>query len=184
MLLLYPGPFHAQMAFLSANRSSDTQPCLQALQPAGQEALELKQKLLAHFQGPKHCTRQDPVCHSHLSWASVQADSPFLNFMGRVSKGMQDQVKHCYLHEFVLVQEIDQLHKIFRVLGTPNEAMWPGVSRNYIDFKDTFPKWRPRPFPQVRPSVSLYTEFISYNASTCMLEDSLYYTNGFGCSGV
>ena len=38
------------------------------------------------------------------------------------------------------VQEIDQLFKIFRILGTPNEGVWPGIS-GYEDFKDSFPKW-------------------------------------------
>jgi len=40
--------------------------------------------------------------------------------------------------------EIDQLFKIFRLLGTPNEEVWPGVSQ-YADFKPTFPKWTPQP---------------------------------------
>ena len=38
--------------------------------------------------------------------------------------------------------EIDELFKIFRVLGTPTEEIWPGVSA-YRDFKPTFPKWQP-----------------------------------------
>lgn len=37
--------------------------------------------------------------------------------------------------------EIDQLFKIFRVLGTPNEENFPGVS-SFPDYKATFPKWR------------------------------------------
>eukprot|EP01047_Picozoa_sp_COSAG01_P046712 COSAG01_NODE_4407_length_5056_cov_4.859794_7_plen_115_part_00 len=36
--------------------------------------------------------------------------------------------------------EIDELFKIFRTLGTPTEAIWPGVSK-LPDFKPTFPKW-------------------------------------------
>mmetsp|Transcript_21890 Transcript_21890/g.43437 ORF Transcript_21890/g.43437 Transcript_21890/m.43437 type:complete len:326 (+) Transcript_21890:89-1066(+) len=40
--------------------------------------------------------------------------------------------------------EIDQLFRIFRVLGTPTEATWPGVS-SFKDFKSTFPKWTPQP---------------------------------------
>merc|ERR1712038_574523 len=39
--------------------------------------------------------------------------------------------------------EIDQLFKIFKVLGTPNETIWPGITK-YPDFKLTFPKWRPK----------------------------------------
>lgn len=40
--------------------------------------------------------------------------------------------------------EIDQLYKIFRVLGTPDEQRWPGVSA-LPDYMETFPKWSPRP---------------------------------------
>ncbi len=36
--------------------------------------------------------------------------------------------------------EIDQVFKIFRIMGTPKESMWPGVT-NLPDFKPTFPRW-------------------------------------------
>lgn len=36
--------------------------------------------------------------------------------------------------------EIDQIFKIFKILGTPNESTWPGVSQ-LPDFKSTFPQW-------------------------------------------
>jgi serine/threonine protein kinase len=36
--------------------------------------------------------------------------------------------------------EIDQLFRIFRVLGTPHQSIWPDVT-NLKDFKATFPKW-------------------------------------------
>jgi len=36
--------------------------------------------------------------------------------------------------------EIDQLFRIFRVLRTPNEELWPGVTQ-LPDFKATFPNW-------------------------------------------
>ena len=36
--------------------------------------------------------------------------------------------------------EIDQLMKTFRVLGTPDESVWPGVSK-LRDFQPRFPKW-------------------------------------------
>lgn len=38
--------------------------------------------------------------------------------------------------------EIDQLFRIFRVLGTPNEKVWPGVT-NLPDYKCRFPDWEP-----------------------------------------
>ncbi|XP_065665221.1 cyclin-dependent kinase 2 isoform X2 [Hydra vulgaris] len=46
--------------------------------------------------------------------------------------------------------EIDQLFKVFRVLGTPNEKVWPGVT-DLKEFKSDFPKWRPQPFQAFLP---------------------------------
>ncbi|XP_012560609.1 cyclin-dependent kinase 2 isoform X1 [Hydra vulgaris] len=46
--------------------------------------------------------------------------------------------------------EIDQLFKVFRVLGTPNEKVWPGVT-DLKEFKSDFPKWRPQPFQTFLP---------------------------------
>uniref|UniRef100_F6VT21 Protein kinase domain-containing protein n=3 Tax=Ciona intestinalis TaxID=7719 RepID=F6VT21_CIOIN len=37
--------------------------------------------------------------------------------------------------------EIDQLFRIFRVLGTPTDDIWPGVTQ-LKDYKQTFPKWK------------------------------------------
>ena len=41
--------------------------------------------------------------------------------------------------------EIDELFKIFRVLGTPNETTWPGVSLLPDYKKNTFPNWPAMP---------------------------------------
>eukprot|EP00882_Tetradesmus_deserticola_P018983 GHRQ01020422.1.p1 GENE.GHRQ01020422.1~~GHRQ01020422.1.p1 ORF type:complete len:196 (+),score=54.30 GHRQ01020422.1:883-1470(+) len=48
--------------------------------------------------------------------------------------------------------EIDELHKIFMKLGTPDESVWPGV-RNLPDYKDTFPRWRPQPLQDMCPNL-------------------------------
>ncbi|KAF3948754.1 hypothetical protein CMV_025283 [Castanea mollissima] len=48
--------------------------------------------------------------------------------------------------------EIDELFKIFRVLGTPNENTWPGVT-SLPDYKSTFPKWPPKDLATVVPSL-------------------------------
>jgi cyclin-dependent kinase 2 len=48
--------------------------------------------------------------------------------------------------------EIDELFRVFRYLGTPNEETWPGVS-NLPDFKATFPQWRSRPITECCPSL-------------------------------
>ena len=36
--------------------------------------------------------------------------------------------------------EIDEIFKIFRVLGTPDENTWLGVT-SFPDFKTSFPRW-------------------------------------------
>lgn len=47
--------------------------------------------------------------------------------------------------------EIDQLFRIFRTLGTPDESIWPGVSQ-LPDYKSMFPRWEPRSLDEVVPS--------------------------------
>ncbi|CCH62625.1 hypothetical protein TBLA_0H03440 [Henningerozyma blattae CBS 6284] len=48
--------------------------------------------------------------------------------------------------------EIDQIFKIFRILGTPNESIWPDIV--YLpDFKPSFPKWHRKDLAQIVPSL-------------------------------
>ncbi len=54
----------------------------------------------------------------------------------------------CIIAELVTKQplfpgdsEIDELYRVFRVLGTPTEAVWPGVSK-LPDYKPSFPQWK------------------------------------------
>ncbi|KAF5186349.1 Cyclin-dependent kinase [Thalictrum thalictroides] len=48
--------------------------------------------------------------------------------------------------------EIDELFKIFRIMGTPNEETWPGVS-SLPDFKSAFPKWPSKDLATVVPDL-------------------------------
>ncbi|XP_072501862.1 cyclin-dependent kinase 3 isoform X1 [Notamacropus eugenii] len=48
--------------------------------------------------------------------------------------------------------EIDQLFRIFRTLGTPSEAMWPGVTQ-LPDYKGSFPKWTKKSIEEIVPSL-------------------------------
>ncbi|EQC38020.1 CMGC/CDK/CDC2 protein kinase [Saprolegnia diclina VS20] len=48
--------------------------------------------------------------------------------------------------------EIDELFRIFRVLGTPDEGMWPGVS-SLPDYKVSFPQWQPQPWSAIVPAL-------------------------------
>ena len=42
--------------------------------------------------------------------------------------------------------EIDQLYRIFRQFGTPDESVWRNIHQ-LPDFKDSFPKWDRQPLP-------------------------------------
>nr|BAE06269.1 cyclin-dependent kinase A2 [Scutellaria baicalensis] len=48
--------------------------------------------------------------------------------------------------------EIDELFRIFRVMGTPTEETWPGVT-SLPDFKSSFPKWPTKELATVVPSL-------------------------------
>ncbi|XP_030900722.2 cyclin-dependent kinase 3 isoform X3 [Melopsittacus undulatus] len=48
--------------------------------------------------------------------------------------------------------EIDQLFRIFRTLGTPTEATWPGVTQ-LPDYKENFPQWARKEMMEIVPSL-------------------------------
>ncbi|KJA15894.1 hypothetical protein HYPSUDRAFT_47949 [Hypholoma sublateritium FD-334 SS-4] len=48
--------------------------------------------------------------------------------------------------------EIDQIFKIFRILGTPSEDSWPGVSQ-LPDYKSTFPQWSRQDVSRIVPTL-------------------------------
>ncbi len=48
--------------------------------------------------------------------------------------------------------EIDELFKIFQLLGTPDEAAYPGVSA-LPEFKEIFPKWRRQDLAAAAPAL-------------------------------
>jgi len=48
--------------------------------------------------------------------------------------------------------EIGQLFKIFQIVGTPNETLWPGVT-SYPEYKSTFPKWKPTNIADILPEL-------------------------------
>jgi serine/threonine protein kinase len=49
--------------------------------------------------------------------------------------------------------EIDQIFNIFRILGTPDESMWNGVT-SLPDYKPTYPKWKPRRLTEAVPKLT------------------------------
>ncbi|XP_071446140.1 cyclin-dependent kinase 2-like [Hetaerina americana] len=63
--------------------------------------------------------------------------------------------------------EIDQLFRIFRTLGTPDESMWPGVS-NLPDYKSIFPRWESQNISKVIPNMDpdakdLFLKLLTYD---------------------
>ena len=51
--------------------------------------------------------------------------------------------------------EIDQLFRIFRLLGTPDETIWPGVTQ-LQDFNSSFPSWEvPKNFADILPDLKV-----------------------------
>jgi len=68
--------------------------------------------------------------------------------------------------------EIDQLFRIFRTLGTPDNSVWPGVCQ-LPDFKACFPRWAPQnlriliPVLGVHPlAYDLLQRLLTYNPSS------------------
>eukprot|EP01119_Soliformovum_irregulare_P020919 TRINITY_DN6848_c0_g1_i1.p1 TRINITY_DN6848_c0_g1~~TRINITY_DN6848_c0_g1_i1.p1 ORF type:complete len:299 (+),score=42.03 TRINITY_DN6848_c0_g1_i1:1074-1970(+) len=65
--------------------------------------------------------------------------------------------------------EIDQLFRIFRTLGTPNETVWPGVS-SLPNFQTTYPQHAPQSWSQILPKlepegIDLLTRMMQYEPS-------------------
>ncbi|XP_064419270.1 cyclin-dependent kinase 2-like isoform X3 [Latimeria chalumnae] len=63
--------------------------------------------------------------------------------------------------------EIDQLFRIFRTLGTPNESVWPGVT-HLPDYKANFPQWCKQDVNTIVPSLNadgkdLLTQLLQYD---------------------
>merc|ERR550537_1843140 len=71
--------------------------------------------------------------------------------------------------------EIDTAFKIFQKLGTPTEAMWPGLSE-LPDFKTSFPKWKPKGWANIRNTaaqvgpegIDLLDQLMRYDPKTRM----------------
>ncbi|XP_055642392.1 cyclin-dependent kinase 2 [Toxorhynchites rutilus septentrionalis] len=63
--------------------------------------------------------------------------------------------------------EIDQMYRIFRTLGTPDETRWPGVSQ-LSEYKRSFPRWEPQAIPEQiyqHKAVGLWTRMMVYDST-------------------
>ncbi|CAB3986929.1 cyclin-dependent kinase 2 [Paramuricea clavata] len=66
--------------------------------------------------------------------------------------------------------EIDQLFRVFRTLGTPDEVNWPGVTE-LTNYKSTFPKWKTQDLSKVFPTlpydaIDLLKKMLTYEPSS------------------
>uniref|UniRef100_A0A0K0FKL1 cyclin-dependent kinase n=1 Tax=Strongyloides venezuelensis TaxID=75913 RepID=A0A0K0FKL1_STRVS len=72
--------------------------------------------------------------------------------------------------------EIDQLFKIFKLFGTPNNSIWPGVE-NLKDYQKEFPKWKPKKISEEYPDIrddfeDILTKMLSYKPQSRLLASS------------
>ncbi len=84
-------------------------------------------------------------CTQHLDLLSGAHVHPLLQALMHSPKGQQ-HLSGLYLR--VPGLQISQLFKIFQILGTPDESVWPGVSQ-LQDWQATFPRWPARPLSEV-----------------------------------
>ena len=77
--------------------------------------------------------------------------------------------------------EIDQLFRIFRLLGTPTEETWPGVTK-LPDFNVSFPIWEPKGLLESYPTlksmgeggVELLNELLVFYPKVCSLTSDFW----------
>ncbi|GJJ69843.1 hypothetical protein EMPS_02192 [Entomortierella parvispora] len=63
--------------------------------------------------------------------------------------------------------EIDELYKIFKVRGTPNDEIWPSVSK-LKDWKPSFPQWEGKDLSELLPTlcpqgIDLFSKLLQYD---------------------
>ncbi|CAG8714936.1 15567_t:CDS:2 [Racocetra fulgida] len=67
--------------------------------------------------------------------------------------GEQEGIPPTSLREISLLKECSKNENIVKVLGTPDENVWPGISQ-FRDFTPVFPKWKPQPLNQYVPTLN------------------------------
>uniref|UniRef100_A0A673KLA0 cyclin-dependent kinase n=1 Tax=Sinocyclocheilus rhinocerous TaxID=307959 RepID=A0A673KLA0_9TELE len=125
-------------------------------------------------------------CHSHrVLHRDLKPQNLLINAQGEIKLADFGLARafgvpvRTYTHEitrralFPGDSEIDQLFRIFRTLGTPDESIWPGVT-SMPDYKPSFPKWARQDLSKVVPpldedgrdllglKIMLYEPFVKY----------------------
>uniref|UniRef100_A0A8C2WMC3 cyclin-dependent kinase n=1 Tax=Cyclopterus lumpus TaxID=8103 RepID=A0A8C2WMC3_CYCLU len=103
-------------------------------------------------------------CHSHrVLHRDLKPQNLLINAQGEIKLADFGLARafgvpvRTYTHEVTCTRalfpgdsEIDQLFRIFRTLGTPDETVWPGVT-SMPDYKPSFPKWARQDLSKVVP---------------------------------
>ncbi|KAE9405061.1 Pkinase-domain-containing protein [Gymnopus androsaceus JB14] len=68
--------------------------------------------------------------------------------------------------------EINQIFKIFKIMGMPNKQAWPGVSA-LLDYKATFPQWSTKDLSGVVPvldeaGIDMLRQTLIYDSAKCI----------------
>ncbi|XP_022379238.1 cyclin-dependent kinase 3 isoform X4 [Enhydra lutris kenyoni] len=121
-------------------------------------------------------------CHSHrVIHRDLKPQNLLINELGAIKLADFGLARafgvplRTYTHEvtrralFPGDSEIDQLFRIFRTLGTPSEAVWPGVTQ-LPDYKGSFPKWTRKGLEEIVPSLEpegkdLLMQLLQYDPS-------------------
>ncbi|XP_077829056.1 cyclin-dependent kinase 3 isoform X7 [Macaca mulatta] len=121
-------------------------------------------------------------CHSHrVIHRDLKPQNLLINELGAIKLADFGLARafgvplRTYTHEvtrkalFPGDSEIDQLFRIFRMLGTPSEATWPGVTQ-LPDYKGNFPKWTRKGLGEIVPSLEpegrdLLMQLLQYDPS-------------------
>ncbi|XP_021563596.1 cyclin-dependent kinase 3 isoform X3 [Carlito syrichta] len=121
-------------------------------------------------------------CHSHrVIHRDLKPQNLLINELGAIKLADFGLARafgvplRTYTHEvtrkalFPGDSEIDQLFRIFRTLGTPSEAMWPGVTQ-LPDYKGSFPKWTRKGLEEIVPNLEpegkdLLMQLLQYDPS-------------------
>uniref|UniRef100_A0A3B3RQ10 cyclin-dependent kinase n=1 Tax=Paramormyrops kingsleyae TaxID=1676925 RepID=A0A3B3RQ10_9TELE len=121
-------------------------------------------------------------CHSHrVLHRDLKPQNLLINAQGEIKLADFGLARafgvpvRTYTHEvtrralFPGDSEIDQLFRIFRTLGTPDEEAWPGVT-SMPDYKPSFPKWARQELSKVVPPLDedgrdLLAQMLNYDPS-------------------
>ena len=79
--------------------------------------------------------------------------------------------------------EIDQLFRIFRTLGTPDEGTWKGVTK-LPDYKSTFPKWPRQNLVAILKGLNAEgVDLLQVRAQSGYMQQCVYVCSAYVCCG-